>query len=438
MKKTISLILAGLWLGCTPLGAVANEATLIKADALIKNGKAAEAYALLDPLEAKLAGDPTFDYLLATAALEAGNPSRATFIYERILAVNPDFIGVRADMGRAYYQMGDLARAKLEFETVLIIPNLPPDLRTAVEAYKSALDQQSANAKTVITGYAEAGFGRDNNVSSQTSDRAINTAFGPYYPSADQRKRADNFLSYGAGLEVVHFLDDGFAVFAGGDFRGRGYRSISEADNYSADTRVGLQYSSGRHLIRGGLLMGLYVLDNESNRDSRGLNLDYRYLLDEKNQFAINSLYSASRYIPEASKSEDSNLASLSFGWTHVLAPTTISVLNVTVGTEEATRDRADGDKNFWGLRGTMQHQISNSLGGYFTAGHQWGDYTKFNTTYGEHRKDRFADAAVGLVWSLPDRWSVRPQVAYTRNWSNESIFKYDRLDYSVALRRDF
>jgi tetratricopeptide (TPR) repeat protein len=101
MRKKLIFILVATLLSCPAAFAQTDDATLIKADAMIKEGKAADAFALLEPLEAKLAGNATYDYLLATAALQAGNPSRATFIYERILALNPEFIGVRAEIGRA-------------------------------------------------------------------------------------------------------------------------------------------------------------------------------------------------------------------------------------------------------------------------------------------------------------------------------------------------
>jgi len=99
-------------------------------------GALCDAYQLLEPHEDRLAGDIKFDYLLARSALETGRPSKASFIYERILAQEPNYVGVRLEMGRAYLALGDYARAKLEFETVMRFENLParaaragPDLR---------------------------------------------------------------------------------------------------------------------------------------------------------------------------------------------------------------------------------------------------------------------------------------------------------------------
>ena len=415
MRKKLIFILVATALSCSGAFAQTHDATLIKADALIKEGKAADAFALLEPLEAKLAGNATYDYLLATAALQAGNPSRATFIYERILAINPEFIGVRADMGRAYYQMGDLARAKLEFESILQISNIPPDLRSAVETYLAALTQVDAGKTRIIVGYTEVGFGRDTNVLGQASSKIVSIANGQSIAlSASDLKRPDNYLSYGMGAELIETLGEGLAAYVGADLRGREHNKIDPADNFSLDGRAGLQYATGNHLWRGGLTRGRYTLDNTSTRDSTGANLDWRYLLDSQNQFMLNA------------------------AWTHVFTPTTIGVLTLTGGSEDAKADRLDGDKTFWGVRTTLQHSFSSTLGTFFTAGFQRGDYSKYNVSYGVDRQDELSDATLGLVWSLPDRWSVRPLLSYTKNRSNADIYTYSRRDASVVLRKDF
>lgn len=439
MRKKLTAILVATILACPLAQAQSDEETLLRAEALIKEDKSADAFALLEPLEAKLAGNATYDYLLATAALNAGNPSRATFIYERILAINPEFIGVRADMGRAYYQMGDLARAKLEFESILALTNIPPDLRSAVETYLAALSQIDAGQKRVIVGYAEIGFGRDTNVLGQTSNKIISIANGLSFPlRASDLKRADNYNSYAVGAELIETLDTGLAAYVGIDARGREHRQADAADNVSIDGRLGLQYATGSHLFRGGVTRGRYVLDNTATRDSTGVNLDWRYLLDAQNQFTLGGLAQANRYLPTLSTGEDFNLYMANVGWTHAITQTTIGVLTLTGGQEEAKADRADGNKSFWGARVTLQHSFSPSLGTFFTAGYQRGNYSKFNATYGVEREDDLSDAALGLVWSLPERWSVRPLVAFTKNRSNADIYTYSRRDASLVLRKDF
>jgi len=99
--------------------ALAADPDLKKVDALIEQGRVAEAYSLLEPFEYKQAGDVNFNYLLGTAALDSGKPDKARLAFERVLAADPYFAAARIGMGRAYFALGDFNRAKTEFETVL-------------------------------------------------------------------------------------------------------------------------------------------------------------------------------------------------------------------------------------------------------------------------------------------------------------------------------
>src|ERR1035437_9210718 len=92
--------------------ASALEKLLTEAEALIQGAKPIEAYALLDPKDFEYSGNSRFDYLLGISALDSGHPDKATLAFERVLAVDPNFAGARLDMARAYFHLGDLARAK--------------------------------------------------------------------------------------------------------------------------------------------------------------------------------------------------------------------------------------------------------------------------------------------------------------------------------------
>ena len=130
VKRT--LLALGFCLCVTGNFALAAGLDLDKADALMKQGKAAEAYSLLEPFEFEQSGNIRFDYLLGIAALDSGKPDKATLAFERVLAVDPNFAGARVDMGRAYYQLGDFTRAKTEFETVLT-QNPPPAAKATID-----------------------------------------------------------------------------------------------------------------------------------------------------------------------------------------------------------------------------------------------------------------------------------------------------------------
>ena len=120
----------------------AREMPLRDADALIKDGKAADAYALLVPLESEHLHDVRFYNLLGIAAMESGKPDMAVIIFKRVLDIDPNSAGVHMDMGRAYFQLGDFPHAKSEFKTV-IKSNPQESIRTTVKKYLAAIETQT-------------------------------------------------------------------------------------------------------------------------------------------------------------------------------------------------------------------------------------------------------------------------------------------------------
>lgn len=143
----------------------AHEKPLRDADELIKKGKPADAYALLKPLEFNRSGEARFDYLLGIAALDSGKPDKALLAFERVLAVDKDFTSARLDMARAYYQLGDLPRARIEFEEV-IKQNPPEAARATIRKYLDKIVVQEQAKRPHIAGEIESTPGHDGKIGS--------------------------------------------------------------------------------------------------------------------------------------------------------------------------------------------------------------------------------------------------------------------------------
>ena len=117
MRSILGRTLLAAALCLYALGAAADAVT-DRAKALLQRQDPQGAYKLLLPLESQRAGDPEYDYLLGIAALDAGDPERAVFALERVLALQPENLQARAEIGRAYLAMGEREAAKREFEAV--------------------------------------------------------------------------------------------------------------------------------------------------------------------------------------------------------------------------------------------------------------------------------------------------------------------------------
>lgn len=431
-----------LSIGLAPFLARAVDQKLVEqAQAMIKAGKVEAAYQLLEAKEAEHAGDLYFDYLLATAALESGKPSKATFVYERILAIDPSYLGVRADMGRAYFALGDFARAKIEFETVLGAKALPQDLRVQVEQYFAAAEARAQAKPTVMTGYMEFGVGRDSNIGSASGLTALNLpATGIYRPTPPTGvKTRDNYSTFALGGEVNHLLSEQWGMFAGADYRIRDYNKFNDANNWTLDGRAGVTYSGGAWLLRTGLTAGEYHYNQERLRDTVGAFADWRLALSTSSQLTADGSVLRATYVPAASSSQQSDTYTGTVGWMQAVGDgSTVFSLSGVAGFEDAFGNRDDGDRRFLGPRVLVQTSFTKDLGGYLTAGVSRSTYYGINSSYLVSRRETSYDISVALNWKLTKDLSLRPQLSYVKNNSNTELYTYDKADASLNMRFDF
>lgn len=417
------------------------EKTLGNAESLLNAGQPADAYKLLEPFDFEFSGNVRFDYLLGVAALDSGQPDKATLAFERVLAVDPNFAGARLDMARAYFQLGDLPRAKTEFQGVL--KQDPPEAaRLTIQKYMDAIASLERVKKFHATGYAEGAFGRDSNVNNSTSQSEIAVpALGNliFTLSPTNLKTPDNYYSAAAGGEVNYELLDRVGMYGGIDLRKRGNQSLTSFDSSSVDTRGGFSLGMGEDTLRLGGTFSQFNLAHITNRNSYGLTSDYRHSFNPANQLNFFGQYGLNRFADSALKINNFDQLVVGTGYLHILGDgktALFSSLNLT--TEKAKLDRADGNKKGYGLRIGGQTSLHETMEAFANIGYQAGTYDKENTAFLANRSDKQVDFSLGGNWHRDKNWTVRPQLSYSNNKSNIPIYSFDRIDASVTLRRDF
>ena len=438
------LLALGLCLLVAANAVLAANPDLEKADALVKEGKAAEAYALLEPFEFEQSGNIRFDYLLGIAALDSGKPDKATIAFERVLAADPNFAGARIDMGRAYFQLGDITRAKTEFESVLT-QNPPPAAKATIEKYLAAIEQRQSVKQTKATGYIEASLGHDTNVNYATSQSQIAVpALGNLIFTLNPTgvKAPDSYLGIGLGGEVSHQFSPKLGVYAGADVRSRNNRTENQFDSISVDGRAGAALGEGANIVRLGVLSGRYELDHRTNRDTNGFNAEWRHRVDPTNQVSVFGQYVRLRFEPTISVN---NFDQSTYGvnWLRVVGEGKGLLSASLFGGDERAPLRADGGKSFYGLRLGGQAQLNEKTELFGGIGAQFSKFDLANAAFSSPtdsltRDDKQYDANIGINWHYDKLWTVRPQISYLRNNSNIVIYQFDRTDVSITVRRDF
>ncbi|MBZ0145456.1 MAG: tetratricopeptide repeat protein [Rhodocyclaceae bacterium] len=424
------------------LAQASPQPDLQRAEALIRSGKAEEAWKLLSPLEFELAGREDYDYWLGVAALDSGRADRATLIFERVLAVNPDHAAARLDMARAYYALGDFQRAKTEFEQVSRHEDTPPAARQTIDRYLAAINENAQKRGVRLTGYLEAALGRDSNLNSATS---ANTIFVPLFNTnftlgPNSQRAADNFLAVGGGAELTYALSGGFSLFAGIDLKQRMHRNRDTYDAGSADYRAGFQAVHGKDTFRLTVGRNEYSLDHADYRRIGSLGLELRHAADARTQVIAFGQSSEILYLQDGSQSYSSDqiIAGIGFVRTLEWSGNPLIFGSIYAGDDVVTRRRADGDRSLYGARIGIQRALRDDLDAFATFSLQQSNYKNRNILFQETRREAQYDLGIGLNWRFQPDWLFKPQLTYTRSDSNFQIYDYGRTEFSLTLRKDF
>lgn len=440
-RRALQGVLAALVFGAWSCAALSQAPDLKRADQLVKQGRAAEAFALLAPFEDSHSGNAQFDYLLGVAALDSGKADRATLALERVLAVNPNFSGARLDMARAYFQLGDIERAKREF--LAVQAQQPPAVAQQVITRYLALIEQVEKAKQrTIRAYVEVSAGHDTNVNNSTNQSQIavpalgNLVFN-LNPTNVQIK--DDFLTFGVGGEYARQATQFVNVFAGADMRQRFNSEQAMFDNGAGDLRLGAAFGQPSHQVRVVGNVGRYELEERLSRDVNGVGAEWRYAVTSDTQLNAFSQYSRHRFRDPAVQVNSFNQTASGIGALHVFGDGKFALFGTYLfGKERDTDGRADGSKTFDGVRLGGQASLRDNLDLFSFVSTQKGDYGRENAAFLATRSDEQTDFLLGLAWRFAPNWTLRPQYLETRNSSNIPIYAYKRAEYSVALRRDF
>src|SRR4051812_37164352 len=189
-----------------------SDVGLEHARSLLAAGNASQAYGELEPMQAKRAGDPEFDYLLGVAALDSGRIDEAIIAFERVLAVMPNHAGARMDLARAYYAAGAFDLAEAGFQRLQLL-NPPPQAQAAIARYLSAIRQRRNQAQAGWLGYTELGIGYDSNLTGVPTNfgAAAQQSFNivGIEPTGNAVKRSAPYVQGMFGLDYSHPVSRG-------------------------------------------------------------------------------------------------------------------------------------------------------------------------------------------------------------------------------------
>jgi outer membrane protein len=439
MQRPIVRLLLGFTLLCASLSAAADAVT-DRARALLERKDAVAAYALLQPLEAQRAGDPEFDYLLGIAALDAGQLERAVFALERVLAVQPNNLQARAEIARAYFQMGERDTAKREFETVRAA-RVPAEVRDTIDRFLSAIEAARTRR---FNAYVEIGLGHDSNVNSATAQSQVAVpSFGGAVVqlAAGSTRLKDEFGALSAGLSFSNDLAGAWSLVGSAAYYGKYNNEQSQFDTGTLDGALGLRWAGGSNAVTGAVQLQQYSVDGDSFRESSGGVVQWQHNYSQTSQVSLFAQYAQLKY-PDASQSiRDAKRSIVGIATAQAFAGETAPVVFASVYGGEEKQDAENvphlGHKPV-GVRVGSQWRLAPGAHLFANASLERRRYGGVDPLFLVEREDTQIDASIGLTYALGSKWSLRPQLSFTDNDSNIDIYVFRRTVVQLGLRRDF
>jgi outer membrane protein len=409
---------------------------LKQAQALLAEQRAADAFTLLQPLELEWGGTPNFDYVYGLAALDSGRAGDAAFALDRVVAVQPDFVGARMELARAEYELGrfDVSRNQFRY---LLEQSPPPQTRAVIERYLEAIGKRSQFGGSRWSSTVQAAAGYDSNANGSTADDTfLGFTLDP-----------NNVETDSAFGELGLIVGNTFGVGANGGFVSslqlthRANPDASFIDQTVAAIGTGYVHAFGATRLNAGISASAGWLDGEDHDRARNLDLGVTRRSANDFEFGVSLRAGVQEY-------EDAGLGILDVD--RYLAGLSIARMNIgdhsgrfglvlLGGVDEAKQDGSPygADRQGGRVYTTWLLRPQSSL--YAEVSAMTVDY-KDGTFFGVNRKDDQFGVAVALEfqnWPAA-KWSVAPRLRYQSSDSNVSLYEYDRVEAIVYVRRAF
>ena len=439
VKHATSAFIAALFLSAAAPASAEVDALVKQARALLEKGQAQPAFELLEPQEAKRAGDVDFDTALGIAANETNQHTRAVFALERVLSVQPENARARAELGRALFSVGDnVAARKVLMETKR--ENIPAEATAVIDQFLQAIDRNEADALSSTRFYVETSLGYDSNINSGPANANVAVpAFGGLVLALNQSGIAnkDTVATLGAGVSGRYVLDPRWSLLANASVNQRWHAQLSSVDSLQIDANVGTSYRYDKHEFVGAVQAGSYYANAAKVRDQLGLVGEWTYRINGEQQFSSYLQWGTLSYPGQTARNANRTVIGTSYA--QGLSNGMQVYGGVYVGTE-AQKDSAFPHlgHRLYGIRTGGQQRLAEGLNLFAGLSYENRKYGGPDPLFLATRQDDQFNFNVGLTWVPAKSWRVTPQINYTKVKSNIVISDFDRTVFSVTVRKDF
>lgn len=428
--------LLGLVLAATGINSWATP--IDDARALLNQGKPSEAYQLAAG-HPELLGDPAFDFVFGVAAIDAGHAAEGVLALERFLLVSPSDPQARLELARGYFILGEDARAREEFESVMALKP-PKEVEANIQRHLDAIRSREARYQTTARAYVEAGMGLDSNVNGGVSASTISLpVLGAVQVGSAGQRQGDWAHLFGAGMQVTHPLAPGIMAFGGVDWERRELRLKDAFDTEAVTVNGGGSWLVGDHQWRASASHSTLLVDRNRYRDVAAIGGEWQHQTSAVQTVSMGLQYAQLRHTG-ANEVRDTDLTGLTAGFRQALAIDWQPVLagSLTIADDESQRQRRDFGRALYAARIGVTASPAPRWGVSASVSYQESRYKEADLLLATRRLDSFTGIDFAVTYLIDRNWSLRAEASLASNDSNLALYEYRRDAIGVKLRYDF
>jgi outer membrane protein len=437
---SLSLVLLSLFFYAKAQAqAVVDEplTALVARSQQLLNAKQAEAaFQLLYEQRSIFSGNPNYDYWLGLSALDTKRPGVAVLALERVLAVQPNNLPARAELGRALFELRELDSAKKELSTVQG-QLIPAEVNQSLAKYLDAIKQIQREQSQQTTAWIESYLGRDSNLNSGSAQGEWLLADGTRLtPTQSSRQSKGSAYRLSAGVEHQRRLNASAVGFAQGSLTARDALVGPNVSFITVDGAVGVARTRQSQTWTVSLNFQHTQLEHSALRNLLGASVQWQESVSKSSKLGLyGQLYQMS--FPSSSVQ---NARRLNVGGTAAvdLGQTVIAgALGFTSETSRSDRPeftyRAPNAKLVVDFNPLPHWRASASIS---------VERRRFDGVQllfeGLARKETDVELRLQAERQFGTHWTVTPSLSYQRNQSTIGPNDFNRLQIGLAAKYRF
>jgi hypothetical protein len=413
--------------------AIAPRAHAAPADevrALLEQGKAREAYELGSRHPGEL-GKPDFDFWYGVAAVDSGHAGEGVLALERYIVRFPDNDRARLELARAYFVLGELLRAREEFQAVSR-RSPPAGVQATIDRFLDAIRAQETRYSTTATLYIELGGGYDSNVNSGVGNPVISVpTLGQIQLAPAGTKTGDKFFHLAGGGQLSHPIAPGLSLIGGASAEGKFHNDDFDKNFDQAAYNVygGASLVRERNLLRATLSYSMLEVDYHRFREATSLGAEWHVQMSEFDTASLFAQYAQLQY--PTSPVRDADFYGIGVGWRHgfVMPLRPIFQVQALYGKEKNDADpvRNDLSRDLYTLRGSVSVTPAPRWGASLGLAYTKSAFDETDPLFGTRRDDDYYGIELGASYKLTKSLSLRADYLHAENDSNIPLYPYSR-----------